>query len=147
MKLLKTNSNNSDFQSLTKLFDEFLVDIDGEEKDFFAQFNQIYIENVILFYLDEIAVGCGAFKEYEPNVAEIKRMFVLPEYRGKGIAKTILKELELWTKSLDYTSTILETSNKLTSAINLYKKSGYEIIPNYGQYVNVESSVCFRKNF
>jgi len=147
MKLLKTNSNNSDFQSLTKLFDEFLVDIDGEEKDFFAQFNQIYIENVILFYLDEIAVGCGAFKEYEPNVAEIKRMFVLPEYRGKGIAKTILKELELWTKSLDYTSTILETSNKLTSAINLYKKSGYEIIPNYGQYMNVESSVCFRKNF
>ena len=147
MKLLKTNSNNSDFQILTKLFDEFLVDIDGEEKDFFAQFNQIYIENVIVFYIDEIAAGCGAFKEYEPKVAEIKRMFVLPEHRGKGIANTILNELELWTKSLEYTSTILETSNKLTSAINLYKKSGYEIIPNYGQYENVESSVCFRKYF
>ena len=147
MKLLKTNSNNSDFQILTKLFDEFLVDIDGEEKDFFAQFNQIYIENVIVFYIDEIAAGYGAFKEYEPKVAEIKRMFVLPEHRGKGIANTILNELELWTKSLEYTSTILETSNKLTSAINLYKKSGYEIIPNYGQYENVESSVCFRKYF
>ncbi len=147
MKLLKTNSNNSDFQILTKLFDEFLVDIDGEEKDFFAQFNQIFIENVIVFYFDEIAAGCGAFKEYEPKVAEIKRMFVLPEHRGKGIADTILNELELWTKSLEYTSTILETSNKLTSAINLYNKSGYEIIPNYGQYENVESSVCFRKYF
>ena len=76
MKLLKTNSNNSDFQKLTRLFDDYLVEIDGDEKDFFAQYNQIYIDNVIVCYEDEIAVGCGAFKEYEPTVAEIKRMKV-----------------------------------------------------------------------
>lgn len=145
MKLLKTNSNHSDFQKLTRLFDDYLVEIDGDEKDFFAQYNQIYIDNVIVCYEDEIAVGCGAFKEYEPTVAEIKRMFVLPEKRGKGIASTVLKALEIWAKENDFQQAILETSNQLTNAISLYQKSGYEIIPNYGQYIDVESSVCMKK--
>ena len=145
MKLLKTNSNHPDFQKLTQLFDEYLVEIDGDEKDFFAQYNQIYIDNVIVCYEDEIAVGCGAFKEYEPTVAEIKRMFVLPEKRGKGIASTVLKALEIWAKENDFQQAILETSNQLTNAISLYQKSGYEVIPNYGQYIDVESSVCMKK--
>ena len=145
MKLLKTNSNHPDFQKLTQLFDEYLVEIDGDEKDFFAQYNQIYIDNVIVCYEDEIAVGCGAFKEYEPTVAEIKRMFVLPEKRGKGIASTVLNALEIWAKENGFQDAILETSNQLTNAISLYQKSGYEIIPNYGQYIDVESSVCMKK--
>ena len=144
-KLLKTNSNHSDFQKLTQLFDDYLVEIDGDEKDFFAQYNQIYIDNVIVCYEDEIAVGCGAFKEYEPTVAEIKRMFVLPEKRGKGIASTVLNGLEIWAKENGFQQAILETSNQLTNAISLYKKTGYEVIPNYGQYINVESSVCMKK--
>ena len=145
MKLLKTNSNHPDFQKLTQLFDEYLVEIDGDEKDLFAQYNQIYIDNVIVCYEDEIAVGCGAFKEYEPTVAEIKRMFVLPEKRGKGIASTVLNALEIWAKENDFQQAILETSNQLTNAISLYQKSGYEVIPNYGQYIDVESSVCMKK--
>ena len=146
MKLLKTNSNHPDFQKLTRLFDDYLVEIDGDEKDFFAQYNQIYIDNVIVCYEDEIAVGCGAFKEYEPTVAEIKRMFVLPEKRGKGIASTVLNALEIWAKENGFQHAILETSNQLTNAISLYQKSGYEVIPNYGQYIDVESSVCMKKN-
>lgn len=144
-KLLKTNSNHPDFQKLTQLFDDYLVEIDGDEKDFFAQYNQIYIDNVIVCYEDEIAVGCGAFKEYEPTVAEIKRMFVLPEKRGKGIASTVLNALEIWAKENGFQHAILETSNQLTNAISLYQKSGYEVIPNYGQYIDVESSVCMKK--
>ncbi len=145
MKLLKTNSNHPDFQKLTQLFDDYLVEIDGDEKDFFAQYNQIYIENVIICYEDEIAVGCGAFKEYESTVAEIKRMFVLPEKRGKGIASTVLNALEIWAKENDFQQAILETSNQLTNAISLYQKSDYKIIPNYGQYIDAESSVCMKK--
>jgi putative acetyltransferase len=145
MKLLKTNSNHPDFQKLTRLFDDYLVEIDGDEKDFFAQYNQIYIDNVIVCYEDDIAVGCGAFKEYEPTVAEIKRMFVLPERRGKGIASTVLNALEIWAKENGFQHAILETSNQLTNAISLYQKSGFEVIPNYGQYIDVESSVCMKK--
>jgi GNAT superfamily N-acetyltransferase len=145
MKLLKTNSNHPDFQKLTRLFDDYLVEIDGDEKDFFAQYNQIYIDNVIVCYEDDIAVGCGAFKEYEPTVAEIKRMFVLPEKRGKGIASTVLNALEIWAKENGFQHAILETSNQLTNAISLYQKCGFEVIPNYGQYIDVESSVCLKK--
>ncbi|MES2409919.1 MAG: GNAT family N-acetyltransferase [Bacteroidota bacterium] len=145
ISITKTTSDNIDFKDLTRLFDEYLIIIDGEEKDFFAQYNQIYLEHVIVYYENEMALGCGAFKEYEPKVAEIKRMFVLPEQRGKGIAVAILNELESWAKAEGYNSCILETSVRLESAIALYKKSGYQVIPNYGQYVDVESSVCMRK--
>jgi GNAT superfamily N-acetyltransferase len=143
--IIRTDSNHVDYLKLTRLFDEFLIDIDGDEKDFFAQFNTIYIKQVIVCYFNNIAVGCGAFKEFEPNVAELKRMFVLPEYRGKGIATKIIIELENWAKQENYTTCILETSIRLPNAIALYKKMSYKIIQNYAQYIGVESSVCMRK--
>jgi GNAT superfamily N-acetyltransferase len=144
--LTRTNSDNADFKKLTQLFDDYLVEIDGDEKDFFAQYNQIYLDHVIVCEDEGLASGCGAFKQLEPNVAEIKRMFVLPEQRGKGIAASILNALENWAKEEGYTSCILETSIRLENAISLYKKMGYEVIPNYGQYIGVESSVCMKKN-
>lgn len=147
LNLVRTNSENKDFQKLTGLFDEFLIDIDGDEKEFFAQFNQIYIENVLICYENEVALGCGAFKKLDSQTAEIKRMFVLPEGRGKGIATKILTELEIWAKDSGYDSCILETSQKLESAIALYRKYGYKDIPNYGQYIGVKSSMCMKKTF
>lgn len=147
VSLLRTNSNHQDFQKLTALFDEYLIDIDGDEKDFFAQYNQIYIDNVIICYKNDVAVGCGAFKKSDMQVAEIKRMFVPVEHRGKGISLKILSELEVWARELNHTSCILETSVKLENAIALYKKSGFEFIPNYEPYIGVESSVCMKKLF
>ena len=147
VSLLRTNSNHQDFQKLTALFDEYLIDIDGDEKDFFAQYNQIYIDNVIICYKNDVAVGCGSFKKSDMQVAEIKRMFVPVEHRGKVIALKILSELEVWARELNHTSCILETSVKLENAIALYKKSGFEFIPNYEPYIGVESSVCMKKLF
>jgi GNAT superfamily N-acetyltransferase len=144
--VVKTTSENPDFQKLTRQFDDFLVEIDGDEKDFFAQYNQIYLDHVLIYYADGQAVGCGAFKPYEGDVAEIKRMFVLPEQRGKGIAGAIVNELEQWAKASGFNYCILETSNKLTSAISLYQRCGYIVIPNYGQYQGVASSVCMKKS-
>jgi len=73
-------------------------------------------------------------------------MFVLPEQRGKGIAGAIVNELEQWAKASGFNYCILETSNKLTSAISLYQRCGYIVIPNYGQYQGVASSVCMKKS-
>ena len=72
-------------------------------------------------------------------------MFVLPGYRGHGIGLNILKELELWALELNYTECILETGKKQPEAISLYQKAGYMITNNYGQYKNVENSVCMAK--
>ncbi len=143
--LTRTTSENQDFQKLTAIFDEYLIDIDGDEKDFFAQYNQVYLENVVVCYENNIAVGCGAFKKHENNTIEIKRMFVHPDYRSKGIANLILNELELWATELNNNIAILETSTKLEAAISLYSKLGYFPIENYGQYIGVESSYCMKK--
>ena len=72
-------------------------------------------------------------------------MFVLPERRGKGIAAKVLSELEIWAAELSFEKCILETGKKQPEAIQLYKKSGYVIIANYGQYDGIENSLCFEK--
>ncbi|WP_300568167.1 GNAT family N-acetyltransferase [Flavobacterium sp.] len=143
--LKRTTSDDPDFQKLIAIFDEYLIDIDGEERDFFAFYNNKYLEHALVCYENEEAVGCGGFKEFDANTAEIKRMFVHPDHRKKGIASIVLKELESWATELNYTSYILETSPKLENAIALYKKTGYKIIPNFGQYIGVENSVCMKK--
>ena len=142
----RTLSDNADFQNLVALLDEDLKTRDGDEHSFYAQFNKIEnIRNVIVCYVDNKPMGCGAFKEYDQKKVEIKRMFVLPGYRGRGIGRNILKELELWASELNYPECILETGKKQPEAIRLYQKAGYAIIKNYGQYENVENSVCMTK--
>jgi GNAT superfamily N-acetyltransferase len=145
-KLVRTNSDNLDFQKLVKELDKDLAIRDGEEHAFFAQYNKIdAIKFVIVAYENEVAVGCGAIKEYEPNIMEVKRMFVSPDQRGKGIASLVLIELEKWAAELNYKKCILETGIRQPEAISLYKKNNYLLIDNYGQYINVTSSVCFEK--
>lgn len=146
-KIKRTTSEDSDFQKLVVFLDQDLKIKDGEEHSFFAQYNKLdSIKNVVVYYLDGIAIGCGAFKHFDENTVEIKRMFVSPESRGKGIAYEILNELESWATEIGYSEYILETGKKMTEAIKLYERAGYSRIPNYGQYENIESSVCMKKN-
>ena len=144
--LTRTTSENPDFQLLIIELDRLLKITDGDDHDFYSQYNHTEdIKNVVIYYDDQKAVGCGSFKMYEENVAEIKRMYVLPAYRGKKIALKILNELEDWVKELNYNKCILETGIKLQSAIALYLKSGYKITDNYGQYEDAENSICMKK--
>jgi putative acetyltransferase len=146
IEVSRTDSNDPDFISLVKLLDAELAERDGSEHSFYAQFNKInLIKHAVVLYEDDKAVACGAMKEYESSCMEIKRMFTIPGKRGKGFAGRILQELETWAAELQYNRSILETGKKQPEAIALYKKSNYNIIPNYGQYSGVENSVCFQK--
>lgn len=142
----RTNSDNFDFQKLVLELDKDLAIRNGETNAFFAQYNKIdLIKHVVVAYEEGQAVGCGAMKEFEKTVIEFKRMFVPLNKRGKGIAKGVLDELQNWTKELGYKKCVLETGDKMPEAISLYIKSGFKIIPNYGQYTNIKSSICFEK--
>lgn len=144
--LIKTNSDSSDFRSLVVQLDADLQARYGEQQSFFSQFNKLdHIHHVIVAYENNQPVGCGAFKEYELGVAEIKRMFVTPALRGKGIAAEILSALELWAKEEGFEICILETGVQQPEAISLYEKCSYNRIPNYGQYIGVEISLCMQK--
>lgn len=142
----RTNSDNHDFIQLVKLLDADLAIRDGDAHEFYDQFNKIDgIRYVIVAYEADKPAGCGAIKEYKPDTMEIKRMYVRPENRKKGIASKILAELEIWAGELSYSKCILETGKGQPEAIELYRKRGYTLIPNYGQYAGVENSLCFEK--
>lgn len=144
--LKRTNSDDADFQNLVRNLDKELAVRDGEEHAYYAQFNKIdALKYVVLAYENETAVGCGAIKEFAENAMEVKRMFVPEDKRGKGIASLVLNELEKWATELDNKKCVLETGYKQPEAIALYKKNGYTQIPNYGQYIGMDNSVCFEK--
>ena len=146
IQIIRTDSENKDFIELVKHLDIELAERDGEDHPYYAQFNKIdKIKFVVLAYENKKPVGCGAIKEYGPQTMEIKRMYVFPEKRGSGIAKKILSELESWATELSFSRCILETGKKQPEAISLYKKNGYNLIQNYGQYAQVDNSVCFEK--
>ncbi len=146
ISLLRTNSDNPDFIQLVRLLDADLAQRDGKDHSFYAQFNSIAaIKHTVVAYDGDTPVSCGAIKEQSAGAMEVKRMFTLPDYRGKGIASLILKELERWAAEMNYDKCLLETGKRQPEAIALYQKNGYQLIPNYGQYAGVENSVCFEK--
>ncbi len=143
----RTTSDNKHFQSLVTALDADLAIRDGVEMhSFYAQFNGIaQLKQVIVSFEDDKAVGCGAFKPFTEDTIEIKRMYTTLEKRGKGIASVILNSLEKWAIELGYRRAVLETGIRQPEAIALYRKNGYVIIPNYGQYEGLEDSLCFEK--
>ncbi|KAA3639762.1 MAG: GNAT family N-acetyltransferase [Bacteroidetes bacterium] len=146
LKIHRTNSSNPQFLLLVNDLNAELAVRDGEEYSFYAQFNKVdKINHVVVAYWDDLPVGCGAIKAFDEESMEVKRMFVHPEFRGRGIASSVLEELESWTRELGFNKCVLETGKKQPEAIGLYSKSGYNIIPNFGQYAGVENSVCFEK--
>ena len=146
LKIIRTDSANEDFRALVRLLDEELAVRDGDEHGYYAQFNKIdRLATVVVAYADGAAAGCGAFKPFDTETVEIKRMFVRPERRGRGVAGAILAELEKWALEAGYRAAVLETGKKQPEAIRLYEKSGYDYIPNYGQYIGMDNSVCLRK--
>jgi len=146
MGIKRTNSDDIDFIKLVVLLDHDLAIRDGEDHAFYNQFNKTdAIKHVIVFYENDIPVGCGAFREKKEDTVEIKRMYVHPDHRKKGIASAVLAALEIWAKEVGYDYTILETGKNQPEAINLYQKLNYTIIPNYPPYEKMDNSVCMKK--
>ncbi len=147
IKLVRTDAQHKDFKLLVSKLDADLGARDGDDHAFYHQFNSIdSIKYAVIAFIDDAAVGCGAIKKFDNQKTEVKRMYVLPAVRSKGIATKILKELETWTLELGFEKCVLETGKRQPEAISLYQKSGYQRISNYGQYKGIKNSVCFEKN-
>lgn len=144
---IRTDSTHADFKKLVTELDAELRIRDGDESEFFEQFNKSdSIKYAVVINLAGEPVGCGALRPYTNDKIEVKRMYVPLEHRSKGLATVVLKELEKWAVELGYHHLILETGIRQPEAIRLYTKNGYKSIPNYGQYQGVSSSVCFEKH-
>ena len=147
MILKRTHNGEKDFQCLVEKLNKYLLQQYGELQVFYNQFNKIdNIPNVVIAYVDEKPAGCGCFKRFTESSVEVKRMFVVEEYRGNGIGAAILDELEKWAAELGNKTVVLEMGNKQPEAAVLYKKQGFTVIPNYGQYIGMEeTSICMKK--
>jgi GNAT superfamily N-acetyltransferase len=99
---------------------------------------------LVAYDADE-AVGCGATRLIDAQTAEIKRMYVDPAYRGKGIAARLLEELERHARALGAKELVLETGERQPEAVALYSRAGFQKIPLFGEYVNSPLSVCMGK--
>lgn len=146
VEALMTDSRNADFLALAALLDEDLNARYGGRQWQYDQFNAVdLIRDVVVVYADGQPAACGAFKAYDGETVEIKRVFVRPEYRGRGLAKRVMGELERLAASRGYTYAVLETGHGQPEAIHLYSGLGYTAIPNYGPYAGDANSVCMRK--
>ncbi len=142
----KCNWQSEDFIYLVSKLDKDLSIRDGDEHDFYHQYNSIdQLDYVIVAYADDCAIGCGAIKPYRKGTAEVKRMYVDDKLRGQRVATKLLKELEEWAITEDFTKLILETGIRNPEAIAVYRRCGYQRIENYDQYAEMECSVCFAK--
>jgi len=146
LAVLRTDTTNEDFKKLVSRLDAELKALDGEDHSFYAPLNNIsLLKYAVVVYDGDEAVGCGAVKEFETGTMEVKRMYVPPAKRNRGIASRVLMELENWCRELHFKRCVLETGKRQPDAIALYTKSGYTNIPNFGPYAMDENSVCFEK--
>jgi GNAT superfamily N-acetyltransferase len=99
----------------------------------------------LIVRLDGVAVGCGALRRLSRTSAEIKRMYVSPAARGRGLARRLLAELEARALELGCATLVLETGDGQTEALGLYESAGYSPMPCFGAYAGSPSSVCFKK--
>jgi GNAT superfamily N-acetyltransferase len=147
IRIIKSTSENVDFIALVAALDLSLWESYPELKvDYWGNNIMELNPNVLILYLNDVAIACACFKKYNINTIEIKRMFVSAEFRKKGLAKKMLSELEYWAKALGFSFSILETLYKQKAAIAMYQKVGYVVTENYAPYVGRESSICMKKS-
>jgi GNAT superfamily N-acetyltransferase len=129
------------------------AELDGRYPEEGANFFRLDAEEVadgrgafLVAYLDRRPVGCGAVRRNEPGVAEIKRMYVSPEARGRGVGRRVLDELEAVARQFGVRRLVLETGPRQPEALALYRRAGFVEVPLFGEYVGAEFSVCMAKD-
>ena len=145
-KIKKASYDSLEVKSLS---DELHKDLEaiygnGIIEDFIDENEQMLIFYVAYDERDNV-ISCGALKHFDDSTAEIKRMYVKPLFRGRGISKLILKQLEAYAEELNYQRLVLETGLKQPEAMNLYRYFGYTPIKCYGKHADDSDSRCFEK--
>jgi putative acetyltransferase len=138
---------DEDLLALIAKLDEYLYSLYPSEEVFVVHLDEPKVSDVVfvIAYLDNVAVGCGAYRPLDEHSCELKRIFVDPAYRKKGIASALLSFLEQETAQAGFTSLLLETGLMQPESIELYKKFGFVDIERFGEYVDCHSSVCMGK--
>ena len=150
MEIKQLKAEHIDFINLTKQLDSQLQVIGSEEtedeREKYDSLNQVdNISWVLIAYDGNTPIGCAAIKRLDDKTVEVKRVFVDDKYRGLGIARKLISELETKVKNEGYQELVLETGKNNVVAITMYQNFKYQIIDNYPPYDNMSDSVCMKK--
>ena len=100
----------------------------------------------LVLYQDGTPVGCGAVRVLDAEIAELKRMYVMPALRGRGLGRRLVAALEAEARALGIRRLVLETGTRQTAALELYRRTGFLPIPLFGEYLrSPETSICLGK--
>ena len=142
---VRCDGTNEDFVENCRLLDEDLERRVGRviKRDKYKQYNTLdEIREAIVVYQDGEPIGAGAIRAYDDATMELKRVFVRPDHQGKGVGTMLVSSLINWAKELGYQRMVLETGELLAESCHVYRKLGFQRIPNYGPYVNMPESLC-----
>lgn len=146
MKLIKVNPTANDAVMLMDELSETLEKITGNSGRHSFNSEDVNVERaafVVAYSDDNEAIGCGAIRPYNEEIAEVKRMYA--RAKGKNIGTTILTYLEQQAEDMGYSKIYLETRKVNERAVAFYEKRGYKISDNYGKYEGHEEAICFEK--
>ena len=144
-----TDGNDRDFQRFYLKTEEYYNQLVGgaENRKAFIPYNiSESIRDVLIAYDGNTAVGCAGLKPFSGSDAEVKRVWVEPEYRKHHIALKMMRLLEEKARENGFSRLILQTREIMTGAVRLYEKTGYCRIQNYPPYDGMEDAVCFAKD-
>jgi putative acetyltransferase len=100
---------------------------------------------LVAFDDDEVTpIACGGLRQIDEHHGEVKRMFVVRDRRGSGVATLVLRSLERTARDeLGWDRLVLETGDRQPDAIRFYEREGYTRIPNFGYYAASDYSLCY----
>ena len=146
MRISFVTAASPDFRMLAAKLDEYYFGLVGDIQNRYAQVNRP--ENMTALavaYEEGIPIACGAWKRINDTTAELKRLYVLPEYRRRGVARSLIAALEADAAAADIQRMILETAVDTADSHRLYLSSGYQITDYYGSPAGEANCLCFFK--
>ena len=146
MEIKFVDAENADLLMLAAKLDEYYFEIVGEVHKRYAKYNDPYLFGCrAVVYIDGKPVGCGCWKRVDGRSVEVKRIYVLPEYRRQGVASAVIGAVERDAAQHGYTHAILETARTTGDSAALYLKLGYREMPYYGSPAGADNCRCFEK--
>jgi putative acetyltransferase len=148
--IVRTSAEDPALVPLIAALDAELRTMYGHAQDTYEGMNKLPADCAVVIAkagrYPALAIACGAYRPINSERAEVKRMFVAPDHRGRGHSRDVLAELERWAKERGFIELVLETGTLQAAAIALYQNAGYARIPNFGAYANMPLSLCFAKS-
>ena len=138
--------SSSDFRMLAAKLDEYYFELVGDIQNRYADVNRP--ENMTalaVVYENDVPIACGAWKRLSETRAELKRLYVLPQFRRKGVARSLMAMLEEDAASAGIQCMILETAVDTPDSHRLYLSAGYLPTDYYGSPAGEANCLCFHK--